>query len=162
MSVKDMPRANLARDLMGAAAVAFVLTAACASAQPAGVTIYEVKGSFEDVAFDLEAAIIGRGLVVDHVSHVGEMLNRTAVDVGATQQVYAQADVYLFCSATLSRRMMEADPTNIAHCPYGIFLYELADSPGSLQLGFRQMPDGPMQEVESLLDQIAREAAGLD
>ena len=100
-----------------------------AAADPGGVRTYEVEGSFDDAVFNLEGAIVGRGFVVDHVSHVGEMLNRTAADVGATRQVYDRADVYLFCSATLSREMMEADPNNIAHCPYGIFVYQLAGKP---------------------------------
>lgn len=141
-------------------AAALTLAAIPARAGPDEVTTYKTGDSFPDTAFALESAIIGRGLVVDHVSHVGEMLNRTAKDVGATEQVYSRADVYLFCSATLSRKMMEIDPTNIAHCPYSVFLYELAASPGEVLVGYRQMPEGEMQEVEALLDQIAREAAG--
>lgn len=133
-----------------------------ASAEPGGVNIYQVESAFEDVAFALENAVIGRGLVVDHTSHVGEMLNRTAADVGAESDIYAQADVYLFCSAVVSRKMMEADPDNIAYCPYSVFLYELADAPGTVHVGYREMPEGPMQEVETLLDEIAREAAGVD
>jgi hypothetical protein len=58
--------------------------------------------------------------------------------------------------------MMEADPTNIAHCPYGVFVYQLAGPPGTVQVGYRVMPEGPMQEVQELLDEIAREAAGLE
>ncbi|MDH3667548.1 MAG: DUF302 domain-containing protein [Paracoccaceae bacterium] len=126
------------------------------------VAVYQVEADFDDVAFVLETAIIDRGFVVDHVSHVGEMLNRTAADVGATAQVFERADVYLFCSAVLSRKMMEADPNNIAHCPYGVFLYALTDETGTVHVGYRHQPDGPMQEVESLLDAVAREAAGLD
>ena len=143
-------------------AAAVLLMTNTGMAEPAGITLYQTDESFDDAAFGLETAIIGRGLVVDHVSHVGEMLNRTAGDVGATKQIYDRADVYLFCSATLSRRMMEADPSNIAHCPYGVFVYELADSAGTVQIGYREMPEGPMQEVEQLLDAIAREAAGED
>ncbi len=90
------------------------------------------------------------------------MLNRTAADVGATTQVYEQADVYLFCSAVLSRKMMEADPQNIAHCPYSVFLYALTGENGVVHVGYRHQPDGPMQEVQALLDAVAREAAGLD
>lgn len=146
--------------LLLAAALAAALAAGAVRAE--GVTTYEVEGAFEDVAFALENAIIGRGLVVDHTSHVGEMLNRTAGDVGAGRDIYTQADVYLFCSAVLSRKMMEADPDNIAHCPYSVFIYELADHAGTVHVGYRQMPAGEMQEVETLLDQIAREAAGLD
>ena len=147
--------------LSAAAGLMLVLSAAAAQ-EPGGVTTYEVEQPFADVAFALENAIIGRGLVVDHTSHVGEMLNRTAADVGATERVFEQADVYLFCSAVLSRRMMEANPDNIAHCPYSVFLYELADQPGTVHVGYRQMPGGEMQAVQELLDEIAREAAGLD
>jgi len=114
------------------------------------------------VAFGLESAILDRGLVVDHVSHVGDMLNRTASDVGADRQLYTVADVYLFCSATLSREMMEADIQNIGHCPYGVFIYEEAAEPGTVHVGYRHYPEGEMQQVETLLDNIAREAAGLD
>jgi len=121
---------------------------------------YAVEADFGDVAFGIESAILDRGLVIDHVSHVGEMLNRTAADVGASAPVYTQADVYLFCSATLSREMMEADIENVGHCPYGIFAYEAADAPGVVMVGHRRYPDGPMQAVEALLSEIAREAAG--
>jgi uncharacterized protein (DUF302 family) len=145
---------------------AAVLLAAClatgTAAQAGGVTTYEVAGEFDEVAFGVESAIVGRGFVVDYVSHVGEMLNRTATDVGATTQVFNQANVYLFCSAVLSRKMMEADADNIGHCPYGIFVYERAEGAGTVHVGYRHMPDGPMQEVQGLLDEIAREAAGLD
>lgn len=147
---------------IAATALALTLAPVTAGAGADGVTVYTVEEPFEDAAFALESAIIGRGLVVDHVSHVGEMLNRTAADVGASRQIYRAADVYLFCSATLSRRMMEADPTNIAHCPYSVFLYELTDTPGTVHVGYREMPAGAMQEVEALLDAIARETAGTD
>jgi hypothetical protein len=139
---------------------------ALAGAVPAGagpqITRYAVEATFEDVTFGIETAIIDRGFVVDHVSHVGDMLNRTAGDVGAERTLYTQADVYLFCSATLSRAMMEADVDNIGHCPYAVFAYEAADAPGTVHVGYRRYPDGAMQEVQSLLDAIAREAAGLD
>ncbi len=68
------------------------------------------------------AAIVGRGLVIDYVSHVGEMLARTGADVGSDVELFAAADVFLFCSAVTSRNVMEADPMNIAYCPYGIFV----------------------------------------
>lgn len=140
---------------------ALALIAAPALAGPE-IRTYSVEADFGDIAFGLESAILDRGLVVDHVSHVGEMLNRTAADVGAERQVYEQADVYMFCSATLSREMMEADIANIGHCPYGIFIYEAADSPGTVTVGHRVYPEGPMKEVEALLSEIAKEAAGLD
>ena len=36
----------------------------------------------------------------------------------------------------------------------------VTDRAGKVQIGYREMPDGPMQAVEALLDTIAREAAG--
>lgn len=146
----------------GIALLVAAISTAGSAAEPGSVTTYPVEAEFDDVTFGLESAIVDRGLLVDHVSRVGEMLNRTAADVGATTQTYNQADVYLFCSAVLSRKMMEADPDNIAHCPYSVFVYELADNPGTIHVGYRHMPDGVMQEVQELLDAVAREAAGID
>jgi uncharacterized protein (DUF302 family) len=128
---------------------------AAASAQE--VTTYPFDGSFEDATFAVENTIIGQGLVIDYVSHVGEMLNRTGADVGSDVKIFDAADVFLFCSAVLSRKVMEADPMNVAHCPYGIFV---TDHEGTVAVGYRHLPDGPMDEVEALLDAIAREAAG--
>ena len=53
--------------------------------------------------------------------------------------------------------MMEVDPTNIAFCPYGVFV---AETDGAVTVGYRHYPDGAMQEVQALLDEIAREAVG--
>ncbi|KRS19044.1 hypothetical protein RIdsm_01807 [Roseovarius indicus] len=130
-----------------------VLTAGAAMAQD--VTAYDYEGSFDDASFALENAIIGQGLVVDHVSHVGEMLARTREDVGSDVKLFEDAVVMQFCSAILSRKMMEADPLNIAHCPYGIFVTERG---GKVQIGYRNFPEGEMQEVQSFLDGIVQEA----
>ncbi|KIN61060.1 hypothetical protein Z945_2045 [Sulfitobacter noctilucae] len=116
---------------------------------------YPFEGSFEDATFAVESAIVGRGLVIDYVSHTGEMLARTAADVGSDVKLFEEADIFLFCSATLSRNVMEADPMNIAHCPYGIFV---ADRAGDVTVGYRTYPEGPMQEVQAFLDEIVKEA----
>lgn len=122
--------------------------------------VYQTEDSFEDAAFGVESAITDRGLVIDYVSHVGEMLARTKEDVGGGKALFEEADIFLFCSAVVSRRVMEADPDNIAHCPYGIFVRQAAGGP--VEIGYRALPDGPMQEVQTLLDEIAREAAGAE
>ena len=116
---------------------------------------YPFDGSFEDASFAIENAIIDRGLVIDYTSHVGDMLNRTGADVGSDVTIFDNAQIFLFCSAAVSRRVMEADPMNIMHCPYGIFV---ADMGGEVMIGHRDYPDGPMQEVEALLDAIILEA----
>ena len=118
-------------------------------------TVYDFDGSFDDATFSVESAIVGMGLVIDYVSHTGEMLNRTAADVGSDQKLFEAADIFVFCSAVISRKVMEADPMNIAHCPYGIFV---AEREGKVMVGYRNYPEGPMQEVQALLDEIVREA----
>ncbi len=123
-------------------------------AQDQAVT-YPYEGSFDDATFAVENAIIGQGLVIDHVSHTGEMLNRTGADVGSDIEIFRAADVFLFCSAVVSRKVMEADPMNIAFCPYSIFV---TDRDGKVAIGHPTYPDGPMQEVEALLDEIIKSA----
>ena len=136
-------------------ALTFAFAASATIAAADGATTYEFDGSFEDAAFGVESAIVDRGLVIDYVSHTGEMLNRTGADVGSNVVLFDEADIYLFCSAVLSRKVMEADPMNIAHCPYGIFV---AERDGKVMVGYRNLPDGPMQEVQALLDDISQEA----
>ena len=104
-----------------------IATAVFCLASPAlvlaeGSTTYPFDGDFDDATFGVESAIVDRGLVIDYVSHTGEMLNRTGADVGSSVTIFEEADIFLFCSAVLSRQVMEADPANIAHCPYGIFV----------------------------------------
>lgn len=136
-------------------ALALCLALSPLSAQAQEAITFAYPGSFEDASFAVENAIINRGLVIDYTSHVGEMLNRTGPDVGATETLFDDAQIFLFCSAAVSRRVMEADPMNIVHCPYGIFI---AERDGSVTIGHRDYPDGPMQEVEALLDAIILEA----
>ncbi len=143
-----------------AIAIALPVLTPTGMAFAADVKLYDFDGDFDDATFGVENAIVDRGLVVDHISHVGEMLARTREDVGGAKALFGQANVYLFCSAVLSRKVMEADPNNIGHCPYGVFVTEAGDGSGKVQIGYRIMPAGPMKEVEALLDQIAREAVG--
>lgn len=116
---------------------------------------FAYDGSFADATFAIENAIVSKGLVIDYVSHTGDMLERTRADVGSDVHLFDGADIYLFCSALVSRQVMEADPMNIVHCPYSIYV---ADQGGEVTIGFRNYPDGPMQAVEDLLTEIVEEA----
>ena len=118
-------------------------------------TTYPFDGSFDDATFSIESAIIDKGLVIDYVSHTGEMLNTTADDIGSTVKLFDAADLFVFCSAKISRMVMEADPDNIAFCPYVIFV---TDREGAVTIGYRNYPEGAMQQVQSLLDEIVQEA----
>ena len=90
-------------------AAALCLCAAPLAAQDQAVT-YDYDGSFDDATFAVENAIVGKGLVIDYVSHVGDMLERTRADMGSEVVLFDGAQIFVFCSAALSRKMMEADP----------------------------------------------------
>ena len=117
--------------------------------------LYNYDGTFDDATFSIEGAILGKGLVIDHISHTGEMLSRTAIDLGSDIEIFKAADIFLFCSAVISRKVMEADPLNIVHCPYNIFVFE---NDMGVKIGHRVYPDGPMQIVQELLSDIINEA----
>lgn len=140
------------------ASVTAILLVFSTNVQAGEAVLYEYDGSFEDATFGTREAIIGRGLNIDYVSHVGEMLARTKDDVGGTTDLFANAEIYVFCSASISRKVMEADPMNIAHCPYNIFVIETPGEDGKVYVGHRDLPKGTMNPVRELLEAIAREA----
>lgn len=121
------------------------------------VMLHDFDGTFEDATFAVETAIVGKGLVIDYVSHTGDMLNRTGQDVGSDVKLFDGADIFLFCSAVVSRQVMEADPMNIQHCPYGIFVL---DRDGKVTVGHRDYPGESMQPVDDLLEEIVMDAVG--
>jgi uncharacterized protein (DUF302 family) len=151
--------------MMRAFALAAVLAATLSLPSPVmaeeSVTTAETAASFADVIADLEDAVVNRGYVIDYHGHIGEMLKRTAGDVGAASPLYREAQFLQFCSAVVSRRTMEADIGNIAYCPYVLFAYEAEEAPGKVVVGFRRLPSGPgRDEVNALLEEIVEEAAG--
>lgn len=128
--------------------------------------IVPVKDSFENVKQDVADAIAKRGLVVDYTAQIGAMLDRTAKDVGATKRIFGDAQALQFCSSTLSRRVMEADPEDVAFCPYVVVVYTLANESGVTYVGYRPLPRGGSRQtrvavraVNKLMDDIVREAA---
>ncbi|MCK0119396.1 DUF302 domain-containing protein [Loktanella sp. F6476L] len=134
-----------------------LLAAMATNAMAEDSTIYAFDGTFEDATFAVESAILDQGLVIDYVSRTGEMLARTGPDLGSDVDLFAAADIFVFCSAKLSREVMEINPMNIAHCPYGIFV---ADQAGDVSIGYRNYPEGEMQMVQSFLDDIVQDALG--
>jgi hypothetical protein len=132
------------------------------------VVRYVKQAKFENVRDDLVLAIQNRGLVVDHTSYIHNMLERTGQDLGMTTKVFMDAVAYSFCSALISRKTMEADPHNIAFCPYTIAVYTPIGEPDKVYVAYRRPPlagspasQAALAEVEKLLDGIAREALGL-
>ena len=142
-----------------------LLAATSAAAQTEAVIEVKARGSFDDVKQMLVLTIENRGLVVNHESQVGQMLERTGRDIGASKRVYEKAEVVEFCSANLSRQVMEADPRLLAFCPFGIGIYTLPDEPGTVHLVYRRPRldgDGKaaqaLKQVDQLLHDIVQEA----
>ena len=126
---------------------------------------YTVSSDFETVGDQFKEAIIDKGMVINNVSHISNMLERTRVDVGAGKQIYLHAEAFEFCSSVISRNTMEADPHNIVFCPYVVAIYELKKNPGKIHVAYRKptrsgsdVTSTVMKEVERLLDELARQA----
>lgn len=127
--------------------------------------LFVTEGDFEEVKENVELAITGQGLVINNIATVGDMLEKTGKDLGATRQVYIHGDVFEFCSATLSREMLEADQNNLAFCPYTIQVFQIPEQPEQVFVGYRRPPivgdDGSrtaLRKVDALLAKIVDEA----
>ena len=129
--------------------------------------VNSTRGKFADVKNSVIFAIEGRGMTVNTVSHVGDMLERTGKDIGATKQIFLHAEVLDFCSAKISRQVMEADPHTIVFCPYGIAIYELPTEPDKIYVSYRKPTltgkgaktgKAALRSVEKLLHELVKEA----
>ena len=126
---------------------------------------YTSKAAFDDVRFELGNAVVSRGLAIHSEGNFGKMLERTGADIGSTKPVYKQAEFIEVCSAKYARAMVEADPALMGNCPFMLYVYERADRPGEVVVGFRRLhpsalPAGQkaVTETEAMLDAIVREA----
>ena len=139
-----------------------VLFCLASGAQAAGddVKTIESDAAFADVTSGIENAIVNRGFKVDYHGFIGDMLKRTATDVDAGKALYKDAEFFTFCSAVVSRKVMEADIGDIAYCPYVVFAYETEEKPGAVTVGFRMLPEGGERDaVNTLLSDIIKDAA---
>jgi hypothetical protein len=68
-------------------AIAALLALYSPSALAQDLKTYGKKGSYEDVKFELNDAIIRRGLAIDYTGHINKMLERTGADVGSTKKI---------------------------------------------------------------------------
>ncbi len=153
---------------------AFVMTLCAGAAHAAPVikplrndyrVTYHVKAEFGEVREQVKAAIQNKGLKINNISYIGRMLRRTGKDLGYKKVVFTHAQAFEFCSATVSRFMMEADPNHIVFCPYVITVYELPKQPGIVYVSYRRPPmvgdaqsRKTLKAVEELLDSIIQDA----
>ncbi len=134
-------------------------------ANEAALRSYSTQGEYEEVIQDVEDSILNAGLNIDYRGRIGEMLDRTRKDLGGTSKIYKGAQFMQFCSARLSRKMMEADPANMGVCPYIVYVYETIKKPGTVVVGYKR-PQGAAGEasqkalnaIDTLLNAIVKEA----
>lgn len=155
------------RPLLLAASLAALSTLPAAADDSAMPRTYTAAGAFAEVRQEVEDGIVDAGLKIDYRGNIGEMLKRTGADLGASIEVYRNAEFFTFCSARLSRAAMEADPANLAVCPYVVYVYETAAKPGEVTIGYRRPIGAPgeasakaLAEIDGLLDGIVKSAAG--
>lgn len=143
----------------------FTVVAGVAQAADNFNALFKTHGKFEDVRDLLVSTIEGRGLKINHANYIADMLERTGKDLGATKQVYVQGEQFEFCSATISRKMMEADPHAIVMCPYIISVYTIPNDGDTVYLAYRKPAatgnkalKKALADVEGLLTGIIKEA----
>ena len=119
---------------------------------------HKTTASFADTREAIALAIENRGLVINFTSHIADMLDRTGADIGAAKRIFEQAEIIEFCSAGLSRKMMEADPHNIVLCPFAISVYTLPGDPGGTWVAYRKPQGKSAAMIEGLLKEITAEA----
>lgn len=124
-----------------------------------GFYTVDVDADFEDIVFNVEIAIENQGLVIDDISYVGQMLERTKDDVGGEKDLFTDARIFSFCSAALSREVMEAKLRNIQFCPYNVYVYQSADEGAPVVVGYREFNEPSMLSINDLLQQIVAEAS---
>jgi uncharacterized protein (DUF302 family) len=146
--------------LFGVALTSILLAiSSCAVAQDdQTISVTKIEGDFEDVRERVIFAVESQGLVVDHTSDVGGMLERTGKDLGESSQIYEKAVILEFCSAYYSRLMAEAAPELLAYCPYGISVYTLPGDAEYSYVAFKRIATmfSGSEEYKSILEKIDR------
>ncbi|WP_328985268.1 DUF302 domain-containing protein [Thiorhodovibrio winogradskyi] len=138
-----------------------------AQADPArqdAAAVYVSDNTFAEVMDGLRLAIEERGLVINNIMHMNEMLERTGADLAMDGALFGEARSVEFCSAVLSRRMIAEDPSRIVNCPFIIAVYSLPDEPDKTLVAHRRFGADElansevMPEVAQMLQEIAEQA----
>ena len=146
------------------AVCAFLCLPLSAIASEGYTVLFKTQGTFQDVRDSLQFAIEGKGLKINHTNKIAEMLARTGTAVGATKQVYVDGEQFEFCSSTISRQMMEADPHAMVMCPYIVSVYTIPNDK-NVYIAYRKpaATKNPalkkaLADVETLLNDIIKQA----
>lgn len=153
------------RQLLAAAALA--LLAACQQLPPqppaasAEIQVSAIDMPWEDLRLALEDAIAAEGLTAPTVSHFGDMLARTAPDLGHRADLYTHAEILSFCSVGVAARLVTEAAEQIALCPLSIAVYALPGNPGRSYLAYRRPPQtgAGSAAAEALMRRLVKQAA---
>ena len=118
----------------------------------------QVASSFTDTRDAIVTAIENRGIVINYTARIADMLERTGADIGATRKIFDQAETVEFCSAALSRKMMESSPHYIVLCPFIISIYTLPGDTRGTWVAYRKPQGRAARMVEGLLREVTAEA----
>ena len=134
----------------------FLFVAGVAHAYEDPIVTTTVEGTFRDVSRNVRAAIIGKGIHIANTLSASDMLKRTGPAYGYHDDVYADAEIYEFCSADISHKLARRHPDNIVLCPFTISVYTLIEEPGIVRVSYR-LPrgrPGTEPEIKLVLDLI--------
>lgn len=144
--------------------LSLLLLSAAAQTVADDYVVYESDSSFSDVMDSLKLAIQERGMFINNLMHMHEMLERTGTDLGLGGSLFGDAKSVEFCSAVLSRKMISEDPRRIVNCPFIIAVYTLPKDPGKTYVAHRKIPTSEteqsqaMQEVATMFEGVAEDA----
>ena len=126
--------------------------------------VYESESDFETVLEGAKMSIQERGMYINNLMHMDEMLERTGKDLGMDEKIYGHAESIEFCSAVLSRKMTSEDPSRIVNCPFILAIYVLPAEPDKTYVAHRAVSDqevessGVMSEISEMLKGVAEGA----
>lgn len=133
----DWTFGRLVRSLSAAMAIAVAMPA---NADEPVIAMQSIVGvSYDHAREALEEAIAAEGLASPVTSYFGDMLARTADDLGHRADIYRDAHIYTFCTVAAAARLASESPDRIALCPLSIAIYQLPDEQ---EIRFAYRPTG--------------------
>jgi len=117
--------------------VLFILSSCIVIAAENPVVSQKIEGDYFEVSSNIRAAIVGKGINVAHILPASNMLHRTGSAYGYSSDIYANAQIFEFCSAKISQKLSRLDPENIVLCPFTISVFTLVKEPGFVYLSYR-------------------------
>jgi len=125
------------------------------------IVIYRTGEILEDVKFELENAITGKGFTLNDSLHISDMLQRTEKDLGITESVYTEAESLSFCSAILTHQFAQSHPAYMVLCPLTLSIYTTTAEPDETYVAFRKplLADTALsQTIEDTFSRIIHDA----